>query len=92
MFFISCFVNNLIYKYTVLNIQMVVSYHDGSKLPEWQALGISLMVTGQLEGRGGALETLRPTLVPGQNAVWHLKMDLYKLLRKWEFFFKTYLF
>ncbi|XP_047526413.1 CD109 antigen [Pieris napi] len=63
------------------DVYMVVSYHDGSKLPEWQALGISLAVTGQLEGRGGALETLRPTLVPGQNAVWHLKMDLFKLLR-----------
>ncbi|XP_038211501.1 CD109 antigen [Zerene cesonia] len=62
------------------DVYMVVAYHDGSKLPAWQAAGVSLVVTAQLEGRGGALEPLRPTLVPGHDAVWHLKIDLYKLL------------
>ncbi|XP_069361628.1 CD109 antigen [Maniola hyperantus] len=63
------------------DVYMVVSYHDGSRLPAWQAAGVALTVTGQLEGRGGALEPQRPSLVPGHDAVWHLKLDLYKLLK-----------
>lgn len=60
---------------------MVVSYHDGSPLPSWQARGVSLQVHVVVEGRGGAVEPQQPTLVPGHDAVWHLKLDLYKLLR-----------
>ncbi|XP_026743707.1 CD109 antigen [Trichoplusia ni] len=63
------------------DVYMVVSYHDGSRLPAWQARGVSLQVQLQLEGRGGALDPQQPTLVPGHDAVWHLKLDLYKLLR-----------
>ncbi|XP_073953212.1 macroglobulin complement-related isoform X2 [Choristoneura fumiferana] len=63
------------------DVYMVVSYHDGSPLPRWQASGVSLLLHVTVEGRGGAVETQRPTLVPGHDAVWHLKMDLYKLLK-----------
>lgn len=59
---------------------MVVSYHDGSPLPAWQAAGVSLVVQLQVEGRGGNVEPQYPTLVPGHEAVWHLRLDLYKLL------------
>ncbi|KAJ8718165.1 hypothetical protein PYW07_006095 [Mythimna separata] len=61
---------------------MVVSYHDGS-LPSWQARGVSLQVHVQVEGRGGAVDPQQPALVPGSDAVWHLKLDLYKLLREY---------
>ncbi|XP_035435862.2 CD109 antigen [Spodoptera frugiperda] len=63
------------------DVYMVVSYHDGSPLPSWQARGVSLQVHVVVEGRGGAVEPQQPTLVPGHDAVWHLKLDLYKLLR-----------
>ncbi|VVC99103.1 unnamed protein product, partial [Leptidea sinapis] len=63
------------------DVYMVVSYHDGARLPRWQAAGVSLTVNVQVEGRGGNMEPLRPTLVAGQDAVWHLKIDLYKMLR-----------
>ncbi|KAH9631713.1 hypothetical protein HF086_014714, partial [Spodoptera exigua] len=45
------------------------------------ARGVSLQVHVVVEGRGGAVEPQQPTLVPGHDAVWHLKLDLYKLLR-----------
>lgn len=63
---------------------MVVSYHDGSPLPRWQASGVSLTVQASVEGRGGALEPQQPQLVPGHDAVWHLKLDLYKLLSEYQ--------
>ncbi|XP_075980863.1 macroglobulin complement-related isoform X2 [Anticarsia gemmatalis] len=63
------------------DVYMVVSYHDGSPLPAWQARGVSLQVHVQVEGRGGGVEPQQPRLVPGHDAVWHLKLDLYKLLR-----------
>ncbi|XP_068620051.1 CD109 antigen [Battus philenor] len=63
------------------DIYMVVSYHDGSPLPRWQAAGVSLVVNVQVEGRGSAIEPQRPTLAPGHDAVWHLRLDLYKLLK-----------
>ncbi|XP_049876767.1 CD109 antigen [Pectinophora gossypiella] len=63
------------------DVYMVVSYHDGSPLPSWQAAGVSLQLNVAVESRGGAVDTQHPTLVPGHDAVWHLKMDLYKLLR-----------
>ncbi|CAB3251025.1 unnamed protein product [Arctia plantaginis] len=63
------------------DVYMAVSYHDGSPLPEWQARGVSLQVHVQIEGRGGGIEPQQPQLVPGHDAVWHLKLDLYKLLR-----------
>ncbi|CAH0713091.1 unnamed protein product, partial [Brenthis ino] len=63
------------------DVYMVVSYHDGSRLPAWQAAGVALTVTATLEGRGGVVEPQRPMLLPGQDAVWHLKIDLYKLLK-----------
>ncbi|XP_047030679.1 CD109 antigen [Helicoverpa zea] len=63
------------------DVYMVVSYHDGSPLPAWQARGVSLQVHVQVEGRGGAVDPQQPALVPGSDAVWHLKLDLYKLLR-----------
>ncbi|XP_026320677.1 uncharacterized protein LOC113230803 [Hyposmocoma kahamanoa] len=63
------------------DVYMVVSYHDGAPLPRWQAAGVSLVVQLQVEGRGGAVDAQYPTLVPGHDAVWHLKLDLYKLLR-----------
>ncbi|XP_026496456.1 CD109 antigen [Vanessa tameamea] len=62
------------------DVYMAVSYHDGSRLPAWQAAGVSLHVTGTLEGRGGALQPRRPVLLPGHDAVWHLRLDLYELL------------
>ncbi|XP_045452691.1 CD109 antigen [Melitaea cinxia] len=62
------------------DIYMVVSYHDGSRLPAWRAAGVSLVVSGSLEGRGGALQPRRPTLLPGHDAVWRLRLDLYELL------------
>lgn len=62
------------------DVYMVVSYHDGSPLPAWQARGISLQVFVQVEGRGGGVEPQKPQLVPGHDAVWHLKLDLYKVL------------
>ncbi|CAH0764124.1 unnamed protein product [Diatraea saccharalis] len=62
------------------DVYMVVSYHDGSPLPERRAGGVALSVQLQLEGRGGGVESQRPTLVPGHQAVWHLRLDLYKLL------------
>ncbi|XP_013162940.1 PREDICTED: CD109 antigen [Papilio xuthus] len=63
------------------DVYMVVSYHDGSPLPQWQAAGVSLLVNVQVEGRGGGIEPQRPTLAPGHDAVWHLRLDLYKLLK-----------
>ncbi|CAH0401467.1 unnamed protein product [Chilo suppressalis] len=63
------------------DVYMVVSYHDGSPLPSWRAAGISLSVQLQVEGRGGGVEPQHPTLVPGHQAVWHLRLDLYKLLK-----------
>ncbi|KAL0820116.1 hypothetical protein ABMA28_006056 [Loxostege sticticalis] len=63
------------------DVYMVVSYHDGSPLPPWQAAGVSLVVQVQVEGRGGNVDPQYPTLVPGHEAVWHLRLDLYKLLK-----------
>ncbi|XP_063831034.1 CD109 antigen [Ostrinia nubilalis] len=63
------------------DVYMVVSYHDGSPLPPWQAAGVSLVVNLQVEGRGGNVEPQYPTLVAGHEAVWHLRLDLYKLLK-----------
>ncbi|KOB65177.1 Uncharacterized protein OBRU01_19154, partial [Operophtera brumata] len=61
-----------------------------SVLPCLQAAGVSLTVPVSVEGRGGALEPQQPQLMPGHDAqpqlvsghdaVWHLKLDLYKLL------------
>ncbi|GBP50527.1 CD109 antigen [Eumeta japonica] len=62
------------------DVYMAVSYHDGSPLPLWLARGVQLVVNGQIEGRGGTLDQMLPTLVPGHEAVWHLKLDLYKQL------------
>ncbi|XP_032519438.2 CD109 antigen [Danaus plexippus] len=63
------------------DVYMAVSFHDGSRLPWWLARGAVLSVSASLEGRGGAIEVPRPSLVPGDTAVWHLKLDLYKLLK-----------
>lgn len=63
---------------------MAVSFHDGSRLPWWLARGAVLSVSASLEGRGGAIEVPRPSLVPGDTAVWHLKLDLYKLLSQYH--------
>ncbi|XP_063540497.1 CD109 antigen [Cydia strobilella] len=63
------------------DVYMVVSYHDGSPLPRWQAVSVSLTVHITVEGRGGGVEPQYPTLVPGHDAVWRLKVDLYKLLK-----------
>lgn len=63
------------------DVYMVAAYHDGSRLPSWQAAGVSLVVQVQVEGRGGAVEPQYPILAPGHDAVWHLKLDLYKLLK-----------
>ncbi|CAG5055794.1 unnamed protein product [Parnassius apollo] len=63
------------------DVYMAVSYHDGSPLPRWQAAGVSLVVELQVEGRGAAIEPQRPSLAPGHEAVWHLRLDLYKLLK-----------
>lgn len=70
-------------------LQMVVSYHDGSTLPQWRAAGVSLQVQINVEGRGGGIEPQYPTLVPGHDAVWHLKLDLYKLLSKSFYFLQS---
>ncbi|KPJ10420.1 CD109 antigen [Papilio machaon] len=50
------------------DVYMVVSYHDGSPLPQWQAAGVSLLVNVQVEGRGGGIEPQRPTLASGHDA------------------------
>ncbi|KAL4702373.1 hypothetical protein ACJJTC_018012, partial [Scirpophaga incertulas] len=63
------------------DVYMVVSYHDGSPLSSWRAAGVSLLVQMTVEGRGGAIESQYPTLVAGHQDVWHLRVDLYKLLR-----------
>ncbi|KAM3959264.1 macroglobulin complement-related [Aphomia sociella] len=63
------------------DVYMVVSYHDGARLPRWRARGVSLSLQLALEGRGGAVEPQQPTLLPGDDAVWHMRLDLYKLLR-----------
>ncbi|XP_060805697.1 CD109 antigen isoform X2 [Amyelois transitella] len=63
------------------DIYMVVSYHDGSPLPAWMSRSVAVSLALQVEGRGGALEPQRPTLVPGHDAVWHVRLDLYKLMK-----------
>lgn len=63
------------------DVYMVVSYHDGSRLPRWRAAGVALSLAVGVEGRGGAVEPQRPTLVAAHDAVWHVRLDLYKLLK-----------
>lgn len=63
------------------DVYMAVSYHDGSPLAPWQSAGVRLDVDVQVEGRGAAIETQRPTLVPGHSGIWHIKLDLYNLMK-----------